>query len=254
MEESSIQNLNPETPLTPKSSRFNMDKHFLPLSILVAAVIIAGTILYTDGKGVGNVQGNISGGIQDVKAPDYLFEDSDNGLGNKDAKVVIVEFSDYQCPFCRSFWSSTLPQIKKEYIDTGKVYFVYRDFPLSIHPMALPTALAAECAGEQGKYWQFHDLVFSEQNKREPDPAVLTTISYTEADLKTWGRQIGLNFGQFESCFDGEKYLEEVNQDGSDGDALGVSGTPGFFVNNHYISGAQPFSVFKTVIDEELNK
>lgn len=89
--------------------------------------------------------------------------DDDPVLGSPTAPVTIIEFSDYQCPFCYSFWQQTLPQIKKNYIDTGKVKFVYRDFPLNIHPMAEPSARAANCAGEQGKYWEYHDKIFGEQ-------------------------------------------------------------------------------------------
>ena len=89
--------------------------------------------------------------------------DDDPVLGNANAPVTIIEFSDYQCPFCFSFWKQTLPQIKKDYIDTGKVKFVYRDFPLNIHAMAEPSARAANCAGEQGKYWEYHDKIFGEQ-------------------------------------------------------------------------------------------
>lgn len=89
--------------------------------------------------------------------------DDDPILGSANAPVTMIEFSDYQCPFCHSFWKQTLPQIKKDYIDTGKVKFVYRDFPLNIHPMAEPAARAANCAGEQGKYWEYHDKIFGEQ-------------------------------------------------------------------------------------------
>lgn len=89
-------------------------------------------------------------------------------LGNTDAKITIVEFSDFQCPFCRQFWTQTLPQIKKDYIDTGKAVLYYRQFPLdTIHPLAVPFANASECANEQGKFWQMHDKMFTEQNKLE---------------------------------------------------------------------------------------
>lgn len=84
-------------------------------------------------------------------------------LGNKDAKVVVVEFSDLQCPFCKRFWSDTLPQVKKDYIDSGKVVFYYRHFPLEFHPMAIPFAHASECANEQGKFWQMHDKIYQAQ-------------------------------------------------------------------------------------------
>jgi protein-disulfide isomerase len=132
---------------------------------------------------------------------------------------------------------------------------VYRDFPLTnIHPMAVPSALAAECAGEQGKFFEYHDKMFLEQNKLEPTEGRFSTVSYTQADLVAWAGQIGLNTGSLQNCLTSQKYLDEVNQDMEDGSAFGVTGTPGFFVNGRYINGAQPFSVFKQIIEEELNK
>lgn len=109
------------------------------------------------------IEAALSGkGDKNAAAP--ASADDDPFIGNANAPVTMIEFSDYQCPFCLRFWSETLPQIKKDYIDTGKVKFVYRDFPLNIHPMAEPSARAANCAGEQGKYWEYHDKIFSEQS------------------------------------------------------------------------------------------
>lgn len=167
--------------------------------------------------------------------------DDDTVMGSDDAPVTIIEFSDYQCPFCSRFWSQTLPQIKSEYIDTGKVKFVYRDFPLSsIHPSAQKAAEAAECAGEQEKYWEMHDKVFANQQ------------AIDVASLKAYAQQIGLDTAKFNDCLDSGKMTAEVQKDFSDGQAAGVSGTPAFFINGKLVSGAQPFSVFKQAIDAEL--
>lgn len=169
--------------------------------------------------------------------------DDDIVKGDKNAPVEIIEFSDFQCPFCGRFYSDTLPQIQKEYIDTGKVKLVYRDFPLSsIHPQATPAAEAAECAKEQGKFWEYHDKLFQNQ-------ASLSTASY-----KQWAADLKLNTQQFNDCVDKRKYQSEVTKDYQDGQAAGVSGTPSFFVNGINIRGAQPFSAFKTIIDQELAK
>ena len=169
--------------------------------------------------------------------------DDDVVKGDKNAPVEIIEFSDFQCPFCARFYSDTLPQIQKEYIDTGKVKFVYRDFPLSsIHPQATPAAEAAECAKEQGKFWEYHDKLFQNQ-------ASLSTASY-----KQWAADLKLNTQQFNDCVDNRKYKSEVEKDYQDGQSAGVSGTPAFFVNGIKISGAQPFTAFKTIIDQELAK
>ena len=161
----------------------------------------------------------------------------------------MIEFSDYQCPFCRSFWRDSLTQLKKEYIDTGKVKFVYRDYPLSFHPMAQPFAEASECADDQGKYWQMHDKIFSEQEKKGQG-----TITLTFDDLKLWASQIGLDKNKFNKCLDSGKYKAEVQKDFDDGSKAGVSGTPSFFINGRLLVGAQPFSAFKAIIDEELKK
>ncbi len=166
--------------------------------------------------------------------------------GNANAPVVLVEFSDYQCPFCRSFWSGALPLIQQNYIDTGKVKLVYKDFPLnSIHPQAQKAAEAARCVGEQkgdAGYYQMHDLLFENQN------------DLSVANLKKLALKTGVSTGTFNNCLDSGKYASEVNADLAYGSSLGVSGTPGFFIGNDQegyvkISGAQPYSVFEQAIE-----
>jgi len=189
-------------------------------------------------------------------------EDDDAVLGDKNAPVTIIEFSDYQCPFCRKFWTETMPLIRSEYIDTGKVKFIYRDFPLtSIHPAATPAAEAAECvrdaAGGKGKgdsaYFKMHDKIFQEGNKLDGgDPIkgpVKGTAQFTSEDLKKWAKDIGYDIG---SCLDSGKFRNEVQKDTADAQASGGQGTPYFVINGKPLSGAQPFSAFKQVIDAEL--
>lgn len=179
--------------------------------------------------------------------------DDDPQIGDKNAKVVVIEFSDFQCPFCRRFYTQTLPQLENEYINNGKVLFVYRDFPLdSIHPGARPSAVAAECADEQGKWREYHNKIFDEQNTQGQG-----TVQFSNDDLKRWASEIGLNTAQFNSCLDSNKYDSEVSKDFQDGSNAGVSGTPTFYIGNPqkgYIElvGAQPYSVIKQVIDQEL--
>ena len=169
--------------------------------------------------------------------------DDDPVKGDANAPIEIIEFSDFQCPFCGRFFSDTLPQLQKEYIDTGKAKLVYRDFPLSsIHPQATPAAEAAECAKEQNKFWEFHDKIFQNQ------------AAMSDASYKQWAKDLGLNAQQFNDCVDNRKYKSEVEKDYQDGQSAGVSGTPAFFVNGIKISGAQPFASFKTIIDQELAK
>lgn len=168
-------------------------------------------------------------------------------FGKNNAKVTMIEFSDFECPFCKRYFDETLSQIIKAYVDTGKVKMYYRHFPLDFHPAALPAALASECANEQGKFWEYHDKVFAEQDKISGKTGDIIT-----AQLKTWAQEMRLITSQFDSCLDNVKFQANVDTDLADGRTAGVSGTPTFFINGNRIVGAQPFASFKTLIDEEL--
>jgi protein-disulfide isomerase len=165
--------------------------------------------------------------------------------GDVDAEVTIVEFSDYQCPFCSRFYSDTLPSIDENYIKTGKVKLVYMDFPLNdIHPEAQKAAEAAKCIGAQlgdEGYFKMHDKLFEAQKE-------LSVENY-----KKWARELGANGGKFDICLDNGDFASAVDEDLFYGQSLGVTGTPGFFVNGKLLSGAQPYSVFEQVIEAELS-
>ena len=163
-------------------------------------------------------------------------------LGDEDAPVTIIEFSDFECPFCARWYIDTKSQIDEQYIKMGKVKLVYMHYPLSFHPQAEPAALASECAYEQGKFWEFHDLIFENQR----------VIS--DANYKKWAADLGLDQAQFDDCYDSKKYQADVQDDFNKGQRAGVRGTPGFFVNGRLVSGAQPFSVFQQAIEAELNR
>jgi len=180
--------------------------------------------------------------------------DDDPVMGNPDATVTIVEFSDFQCPFCQRFHQTTLPLIQENYIDTGKVKFVYRDFPIvSIHPNgAISAALSSECADEQGMFWEYHDKIFQNQKNWERLAA-----DDVVNELKSYAVELGLNTNQFNNCLDSEKYLDEVNKDLQDGESYGITGTPGFLIGNEdngYIKlvGAQPYAAFEAAINAQL--
>jgi len=227
--------------------------------ILLAVIIVGAFVFLTKGENPTN--GNIANQPgQQIPSPSARAEvsiDDDPILGNKNAPVTIIEFSDYQCPFCRKFWTETLSQIEKEYIDTGKVKLVYRDFPLdSIHPAATPAAIAAECVrsqyGGDEAYFKYHDKIFEEGNKLDsgsPNGPVTKTVQFGPTELKKWAKELGYNI---DSCLDSEKYKSEVQKDLADGTSYGVQGTPAFFVNGQLLSGAQPFNAFKQAIDAEL--
>jgi protein-disulfide isomerase len=160
--------------------------------------------------------------------------------GPKDAPVTIIEFSDFQCPFCKTA-NATVKQVLEKY--PGKVRLVFRDYPLvSIHPQAPKAHEAARCAADQGKFWEFHDLLFERSPRMAP------------ADLKQYAQDLKLNPAAFEQCLDSGKYAAEVDKDVQEGMGLGLTGTPSFFVNGRQIVGAQPMAAFQKLIEGELAK
>jgi len=174
--------------------------------------------------------------------------DDDPVKGREDAPVIIVEFSDFQCPFCRRFSLQTLPQIKSEYIDTGKVKLVFRDMPLSFHNFARDAAKAANCAGKEGKYWEMHDLLFS-------------TGNLSPQDLRNHARQLGLDMKKFEACMQDPEVDAEITKDMRDAEQYGIRGTPTFIIGKNkggstfegeIVRGALPFEAFKNVIEKYL--
>lgn len=181
-----------------------------------------------------------------------MSPDDDAVLGKKEAPITIVEFSDFQCPYCRKFWTETYAQLKKEYIDTGKAKLVFRDYPLSIHPMAHLSSEAAECVRKKGgdvSFWKMHDKIFEEQNvidSGSKEGPVKGTAQYTKDDLKKWAKSLGFDIS---SCLDNGEMKAEVDKDLADGGDLG---TPTFFVNGVKLEGAVPYAQFKSVLDSQL--
>ena len=172
--------------------------------------------------------------------------------GDKNAKLTLVEFTDYQCPFCSRHYRDTMPQIMADYVNTGKVKYVLREFPLeSIHPLAFKASEAAQCAGEQGKYWEMHDRLFANQN------------ALAAAQLPGHAEAVGLDAGKFKSCLDAGKYAAKVRKDLGDAQKAGATGTPTFFVGRtdpngtevrsvRKLVGAQPYAAFKDALDTLL--
>ena len=174
-------------------------------------------------------------------------------IGNPDAPITIIEFSDFQCPFCAKFHMQTLPTIMDEYINKGTVKLVFRDFPIqSIHPNAVPASIAAECANEQGKFEQMYHMLFEKQKEWSN-----LETSYAITSFNQYASELQLNEEKFDSCIKNVKYIEEVQKDLNEGRTYGVTGTPGFFIGNEKIGfvelkGAQPFESFKKVINSQL--
>ena len=175
--------------------------------------------------------------------PVHRLEVSTNGApfkGPAKAPVTMVKFEDFHCPFCKKV-QPTVVQVLAKY--ANKVRLVHRDFPIdSIHPAARKAHEAARCANEQGKFWQYHDVLYANAPKADA------------ADLKTYAKQVGLDVSAFEKCVAGGKFRDIVQKDVDEGNGLGVTGTPSFFINGRLLSGAQPVESFISIIDEELSR
>lgn len=173
---------------------------------------------------------------------------NDYATGSKNAPVTIVEYTDYQCPFCNRFHVGIYPEIKKNFIDTGMVRFIKRDLALDSHPHALKSAQASRCAGDQGKFWEMHDLLSENPNTLGPE-------SYAK-----YARDLGLDAESFKTCADGDKYLAEIRGSGQGANAIGITGTPSFVIgtvkgdtlDGIKIVGAQPYPVFERAIKDFL--
>jgi protein-disulfide isomerase len=157
--------------------------------------------------------------------------------GGAKAPITVIMFSDYQCPFCKR-GEDVIDKVMETYGD--KVRLVFRDYPLPMHPQARPAADAANCAHQQGKFWEYHAKLFNNQSK------------LADSDLKGYAKELGLDEAKFAKCLTDKPYKAAIDKDVADGSKIGVNGTPAFFINGRMLSGAQPFEKFKEIIDEEL--
>jgi protein-disulfide isomerase len=221
-----------------------IDKKIVIVAVVIVVVIVVGWFFFSiNGKA------------------EYIQSDSPM-LGNPNATVSIIVFSDFECPYCEAAegvnqqiidslkqqdptWEAPVPNIINEYVNTGKVNMVFRQYPLPIHLHATDAALASKCAQDQGKFWEYHDILFKNYE------------SLGITDLKRYAVDLNLNVNQFNQCLDSKKYQDSIQRDVSDGQALGVSGTPTFFIGNNAtgyvkIEGAVTFSAFKKDIDSML--
>jgi protein-disulfide isomerase len=218
----------PKTKRKPKIDLSSIAILFLPLAFLLG--IGGGYLLWGLGSGAANNSG------QNTFNP---VGDDDPALGPEDAPVTIVEFADYSCYYCQLWYQQVFAQLMADY--PGQIRFVYRDFPLTqIHPAAQPAAEAAECADDQGKYWEFHNAIFSGQYDLSRDGFLQIATD------------LGLNTTTFASCIDSGKYTDEVLGDLQDGIDIGVQSTPTFFINGFKVEGALPYESFKSIIDQIL--
>ena len=221
--------------------REEQNPYLIPASIVFAGFLVALAVVYSNSGWQRKLPvGSGNAGLATAE-PTPELADSDPSLGNPKAPVTIVEFGDFQCPFCQRFFMTTEREVIEKYVKSGKVRWVYRDFPLTgIHDMAQKAAEASECANEQEKFWPYHDLLYTRQQ------------ALSVPNFKSWARELGLKGEQFDSCLDSGKYFDETQKDFQDGQAAGVTGTPASFVNGKLISGAVPFEAMRDIIEEAL--
>jgi protein-disulfide isomerase len=169
-----------------------------------------------------------------------------NTMGDPNAPVHIVEYSDFQCPFCQRFWSETEPQLTEEYVNSGKVYFEYRSKGSFIGEESGLAAEGAYCAGDQNKFWEYHDLLFTNLTGENVG-------DFSKTKLMSFAKVLDLNMEEFTSCISEGRHKRTVELDEADAEANGVSAVPTFFINGVKVEGAQPYSVLKDYIDQSLN-
>ncbi len=168
-----------------------------------------------------------------------------NVLGKAEAPVTMVEYSDFQCPYCLRHFSETQARLVADYVNTGKVKILFKNFPIpELHPQAFQASVAAECAADQGKFWAYHDVLFQRFGAR--------TVDYTPVGLSGYAVGLQLDREKFDACVRDDKITARVNADRQEGNRLGVRGTPTFFINGQQLVGAQPYEAFKAVIDAAL--
>ena len=224
--------------------------HFLSISILLAAVMISGSIIYLVKSGSSAAPGpaQIGGGASPPAAATRPAPDAqDVILGNQNAPVTLIEYGDYQCPYCAKFFLETELPLRTKYIETGKVKMVFRNFSF-LGPESLAAAAAAECAKDQHQFWAYHDALYNVEIKDGSE----NNGKLTKSLFVQLAGQLKLDTGAFTSCLDSKKYDATVVAQTKDAQNYGVNATPTVFVNDRQIQGAQPLAQFTSIIDDLL--
>ncbi len=255
----------PEPPMEPKKPKRDL---FLPISILVAAIVIGGAVvfatLYHGGSASGSgtvanapqAAGNQAAAAPAAPAPVtntavMTLGPRDAILGNPSATVTIVEYGDYQCPYCGMFFDQTEPQIVQNYVNTGKVRMVFRDFPF-LGPESTAAANAAQCAEDQNKLWPYHNALYAAKYADFTSGGGEDDGFFSHAEFIKLAQQVGLNMTQFTSCINNNSDASIVTQEKAAATAAGVNSTPTFFINGQQIIGAQPYSAFQQALNSAL--
>lgn len=232
-------------------SGLDKTKLILPVSILVAAVLISGSIFYTSGNNSQNALIPAGDGAQ--KPIGKVDIDLTNAmiLGDAKAPITIVEYADFQCPFCERYFQQNQTTFISQYVNSGKARFVWKDYAF-LGQESVWAAEAARCANDQNKFWVYHDYLFSHQGAENSG-------AFSKANLKKFAVALGLNTSQFNSCLDTDKYAPIIQKETQEASAIGVNGTPATFVNGLLVAdsngnsvGAAPFATFQAIIDPLL--
>jgi len=231
-----------------KRTRQQRNNRILVISLIsVGALVIAGLLIYPNFKPVGQIT---------TVAPNARPQANGNAMGDPKAPVKVLEYADFQCPYCRQFWQNTEAQIVDNYVKTGKVYFVYHSMGNFVSDNinksqgtasteSQDAAEAAYCAGDQNKFWEYHDTLYTNWNGENQG-------GFVRKRLDAFAQTLGLDMTAFKACMDSSKYASQVSQDGADGLKAGVQGTPSFVINGKLVEGALPFDSFKQEIDAAL--
>lgn len=219
------------------------NKYLIPGAIAFAGIIIAIAVIYSvnssPSKNTAKDNTAAIATLPEISSSDFV-------LGEQNAPVTIVEYGDFQCPFCGKFFKDTESTIRENYIKTGKVKFIYRDFAF-LGQESIWAAAAARCAGEQGKFWEYHDYLYNNQRGENQG-------AFNKSNLKSFASALALDKEKFNACLDSNKYDEAIKKDTKDGADAGVQGTPGNFINGKLYVGALPTATFTQIIDDELNR
>lgn len=255
-EEKRMQEMNAAMP----GSNPEKKDRFLPISIIVAAVLICGAILFSAFYHSAPATGGTAVGAPQSQTPTTTLASlmnvgsRDEVLGNANAPVTIVEYGDYQCPFCTRYFSQIQPAIKTQYLDTGKAKMVFRDFPF-LGPESVSSANAAQCAEDQGKLWAYHDALYTAKIADETKNASAENDGFfTRAEFLTLAGQVGLNTQTFTSCLDGNQHANDVGAEKAAAVSAGIGSTPTTIVNGKMVTepdgssaGADPTAVIQAI-------
>jgi protein-disulfide isomerase len=209
------------------------------VGIGAVVLVILGIFIYSS---VRNANAPVT--IKDI-TPVARPQANENSMGDPNAPVKIVEYSDFQCPYCRDYAEQVEPAVVEEFVNTGKVYFTYRSMAKWIGQESMDAAEAAYCAGDQGKFWEYHDVLFGNWQGENVG-------SFSSKKLEEFAKYLKLNVSEFNSCRNSNKHLDQVNQDRADGDKLGIQGTPSFFINGKPYAGGLSIGEFRNAINAEL--